>query len=63
MTIKEAFNEIRNNLMNIETKGESAIHLVNALQLVAQLESAIIVSDNAEPVGENDENTNDDEAE
>ena len=63
MTIKEAFNEIRNNLMNIETKGESAIHLVNALQLVAQLESAIIVSDNAEPVGGIDENTNDDEAE
>ncbi len=39
MTLLEALTTIRQNLMKVETKGESSIYLVDSIRLLAQIEA------------------------
>lgn len=54
MTVLEALSHVRKNLMQIETKGESSVYLVDSLRMLAQIEATLTPPDK-EPESGNDE--------
>lgn len=60
MTVLEALARVREDLMQVETKGESSAYIVEALRLLAQIEGTLTPA--PETVTEESANTAETEA-